>query len=85
MAAINGFLKEFLDMRKKLEPQLKNAADAPGSIKIKGGSKTKSKIEKTQQVLDGGLQHIIENKPIRKDVVAYLQKRANELTVEKMS
>jgi hypothetical protein len=78
---MNGFLKDFMQMRKSLN-QSQTPQPAASSPPVKG--KKEKKITKEQKVIGGGYQHIVENKPPRKDVIFYLQDRANELTVEKM-
>ena len=74
-------------MRKGLSPSQPATANlASNSLPKKGGrSKAKAKMTSTQKVEGGGLMHIVENKPPKKDVIEYLQKRANELTEEKMA
>ena len=83
----NSFLKEFLEMRKGLSPSQPATANlASNSLPKKGGrTNSKPKMTSTQKVENGGIMHIIENKPPKKEVIEYLQKRANELTEEKMA
>lgn len=83
MSAMNSFLNEFIKMRKEMTPP-RNAADAPGAVK-KTGTNTKHKSTPSQQVIDTSMQRIIDNKPHKKEVIEYLQERANGLTVQKMS
>lgn len=83
MAAVNAFLKDFLEMRKALP----TASQIVGNPKPANPEtrKRKEKFKKEQEVDKPGLQTIIEEKPNRKVVIAYLQHRANDLSVEKMS
>jgi hypothetical protein len=76
----NDFLRQFLEMRKAIAPSPMATArvePAPKSKRAKKGSSV-------QKVMDGGIQHIIENKPGRKEVEEYFQKSCDELTSEKM-
>jgi hypothetical protein len=83
----NSFLKEFLEMRKGLSPSQPATANLAAAVLPQKGTRNKKKpsLTQTQKVQDGGLMHITENKPPKKEVIEYLQKRANELTVEKMA
>ena len=77
----NSFLKEFLNMRKTIVPSSIPVAPA---AKKKDEKKKKRPIEPTQTTESAGLAEIVENKPNKKVVIEYLQKRANELSAEKM-
>jgi hypothetical protein len=79
----NAFLKEFINMRKEAAP----VQMAHDKLPKKKGSDTKKKaaLKAAPHVENGGLQHIIENKPPRKEVIEYLQNRANHYTIEKMA
>jgi hypothetical protein len=83
----NAFLKEFLSMRKDLSPAQpaipKMAHEA--ALPKKDKSKKKSVLKPAPHVENGQLQHIIENKPPKKEVIEYLQDRANHYTVQKMA
>ena len=83
----NAFLKEFLAMRKELTPH-KPASKSPEDVlpKLKGNKeKPKAKLSKEQEVDKPGLMTIIQEKPHKKVVIAYLQTKANELTEKKMA
>jgi hypothetical protein len=81
MSAVNAFLKDFLEMRKSLTPQQIVGNPTPANPESK---KRKEKFTKQQQVKDASLATIIEDKPHKRVVVEYLQKRANALTEQKM-
>lgn len=75
-------------MRKSLSPSQPATANLAhnSTLPKKGGrSKKKADISAAQKVTEGGIMHIIENKPAKKEVIEYLQKKANELTTEKMA
>jgi hypothetical protein len=76
----NDFLRQFVEMRKAIAPSGAAAArvEPPASKRAK-------KTSSAQKVSEGGLQHIIENKPGRKEVEEYFQTRCDELTSEKMT
>ena len=85
----NAFLKDFLLMRKDLAPTqspLTHMAHE-AALPKKGGARQKKKpsLKPAPHVENGQLQHIIENKPPKKEVLEYLQNRANHYTVEKMA
>ena len=82
MSAVNAFLKDFVDMRKTLNPQaaVKTPIDA-----VKDEKKKKMKMSKNPIPLDTGLQHIIEEKPGRKKVEEYFGNRISELYAKKMA
>jgi hypothetical protein len=89
MSATNSFLKEFLDMRKAIKPgqtpttTTQNPMTKPDG---KGGKrKKKVKPEPTQKITDMSLQTIIDDKPNKKEVIKFLQQRANDYTVQKMA
>ena len=77
----NDFLRQFVEMRKAIAPNGAMAARVDPTPTSKRAKKTSS----AQKVEGGGLQHIIENKPGRKEVEEYLQKKCDELTAEKMA
>jgi hypothetical protein len=83
MSVINSFLHDFIKMRKEAQP-LANAAGATGAVK-KRGTNTKDVGKASPDRLNGGLQRIIDEKPHKREVIDYLQERANGLTVEKMA
>lgn len=76
----NDFLRQFVEMRKALAPNPMAAA----RVETKPASKRAKKGSSVQKVTEGGIQHIIENKPGRKEVEEYFQKSCDELTSEKM-
>ena len=77
----NDFLRQFVEMRKALAPNPMAAARVDPTPKSKRAKKGSS----VQKVSEGGLQHIIENKPGRKEVEEYFQKACDDLTSEKMA
>lgn len=79
----NDFLAQFIEMRKGIAATNPSAAQAVAAQMP--ASKKAKKSSKKQSFTDGGVQSIIEHKPGRKDVMEYLQKRCDELTVEVMS
>ena len=84
----NAFLREFINMRKEAAPTQSPLLNmAHEKLPKKKGSDTKKKaaLKAAPHVENGGLQHIIENKPPRKEVIEYLQNRANQYSVEKMA
>lgn len=76
----NDFLKQFIEMRKAIAPSGAVAARVDPTPTSKRAKKTSS----VQKITEGGLQHIIENKPPRKEVEEYFQKACDELTADKM-
>lgn len=83
MSAVNGFLKDFLEMRKALVPTPKIVGNpSPANPATK---KRKEKFTKEQETKDPTLATIIEDKPHKRVVVEYLQKHANSLTEQKMA
>jgi hypothetical protein len=88
----NGFLKDFMNMRKELVPA--NHQGRPGVIdplpKNPSGQKRTGKKKKEEPTFaqktegDITMAKIIEEKPERREVVRYLQTLANELTTRKM-
>ena len=75
---MSSFLNDFIAMRQRLAK--------PNEVK---GMKPKTPSEKklmspAQEVEESTLTRIIETKPPRKEVLQYLQRKANDLTVEKM-
>ena len=83
MSGANPFLQEFLQMRKTFQA----SGPAPADVlpKSKKGRKPKEQFTKEQKVAKPGIQHIIEEKPKKKVLIEYLQNRANELTLQKIS
>jgi hypothetical protein len=88
MSSTNPFLKDFLEMRKGIAPLKQSpAGPSPADVlpKTKNGRKPKAKHTKEQTTERPGLMTIIEDKPHKRVVIEYMQYRANDLTVEKMS
>jgi hypothetical protein len=88
MANNNAFLKEFLNMRKALHPTSSGSSLSPADVLPKKGkpkAKTKEALTEKQETKEPGLMTIIEDKPHKRVVIEYLQKRANELTAKKMA
>ena len=81
MTAVNSFLKEFINLRKELNPT--NAVRNAG-VSSTATPARKDKPNKRAVVVDSGLAHIIEKKPHKRVVLEHLQKKANDLTTEKM-
>ena len=81
MSYRNSFLDEFIKMRKEMNPL--PISGKPGVSSITPARKDIP--SKKAVVKDSGLAHIIEKKPHKRVVLEHLQKRANELTSEKMS
>jgi hypothetical protein len=80
MPELNSFLAEFIKMRKEINPL---PHGKPGVKTITPARKDKP--SKKVEIRDSGLAHIIEHKPHKKIVLEHLQKRANDLTTEKMA
>ena len=78
----NDFLRQFIEMRKAIAPNGAMAARVDPTPASKRAKKTSTSAQKVE---GGGLAHIIENKPGRKEVEEYLQTKCNELTAEKMA
>lgn len=93
MSSNNGFLKDFMQMRKELVPA--NHQGRPAVIdplpKNPSGQKRegkKKKIEPSAKPTAEGeitMARIIEEKPDRKEMLRFLQTMANELTLKKMA
>jgi len=81
MASANQFLKDFMDLRKNINPLsgVKSPAEA-----VKEEKKKKGKMSKNPEPEESGLAHIIEDKPGRKKVEEYLGNRISELYAKKM-
>lgn len=83
MSAVNGFLKDFLEMRKALQPSptiVGNPKPANPAAR-----KRKEKFTQEQEKKDTSLMTICEDKPHRRVVVEYLQDRCNYFTEKKMA
>ena len=80
MPELNSFLAEFMKMRKEINPL---PHGKPGVSSVTPARKDKP--SKKVQVRDSGLAHIIEHTPHKRVVLEHLQKRANDLTTEKMA
>jgi hypothetical protein len=84
----NAFLKEFLNMRKAVNQKGPAASLTPADVlpkKSKTTAKTKEQLSERQERKEPGLMTIIEDKPHKRVVIEFLQKRANELTAKKMA
>lgn len=81
-APVNGFLKDFLEMRKNLNP---TAAVKTPIEAVKDEKKKKARMSKNPAPLESGLQHIIEDKPGRKKLEEYFGNRISELYAQKMA
>lgn len=86
----NGFLKEFMALRKSLQPSM----TSPGKMiqptsaeppKKKGGRPSKQSPLTQSPEGSTTLAKIVEEKPKRSVVEDYLQNRANEETIKKMN
>jgi hypothetical protein len=80
MDSHNSFLREFMAMRKTIIP----SAITAGKPAAKEEKKKKPKIEPKQEAQEAGMAEIIEKKPHKKVVIEFMQRRANELSVQKM-
>ena len=76
MSSMNSFLKEFLDARKNMD---KSHDSASASKRATMGATTKLKPLDSNHI-----DYIIKNKPGRKEIKEYLEKRVAELSAEKM-
>ena len=79
---VNGFLKEFLDMRKSLH-KTPAPAPQPGSTAAKD-KKTAAKSLHHENI-GMTMATIIEELPPKKDVCDYFQKECDRLTAQKMA
>lgn len=79
----NDFLTQFIEMRRGIAAQNPSAAQAAAAQMP--ASKKAKKTSAKQAFTDGGVQDIIEHKPVKKLVLEYLQKRCDELTSAKMA
>ena len=77
MPAVNGFLLDFMKMRKEVH------TSSPGLSKTPSG--TRVKHSKEPEPVNNSLAGIIEKKPHKKEVIEYLQERANHHTSLKMA
>lgn len=80
MSLRNSFLDEFIKMRKEINPL---PHGKPGVSAVTPARKDVP--AKKVVIKDSGLAHIIEKKPHKRVVLEHLQKRANDLTSEKMA
>ena len=78
---LNGLLKDFLEMRKSLHKE----ETKPVPAVKKGGKKGATAMAISEEMTEGSLAKIIEDKPSKKDVCQYFQKLADRLTAEKMA
>lgn len=88
MSSVNGFLKDFIQMRKGLVPS-GTAGDVrlvdPGPSGKKG---KKAPPTRPTELKDDGkmtVAKIIEEKPKVREVIQYLQDRCNDFTMQKMA
>ena len=82
--ATNAFLKDFLVMRKGLTSAgITKEPHIPTPVQKK--KRGMPKLSEEKETLNTTLQTIKEEKPPKKMVSNYLQEKANEYTVEKMS
>ena len=84
MSAVNGFLKDFMEMRKSLVPPTPKIVGNPTPANPET-KKRKEKFTKEQTTKDPSIATIIEDKPHKRVVIEYLQKHANHLTETKMA
>lgn len=82
MSRANDFLSQFIEMRRGISAQNPSAAAAVAAQMP--ASKKAKKTSKEQAFTDGGVEGIIEHKPVKKLVMEYLEKRCGELTAAKM-
>jgi hypothetical protein len=84
---IPGFLKDFLQMRKNLHketpPQIVSAVAGDGNAKKTRAPKSTSDGRITD-MMEISVAKIIEDKPPKKEVMAYFQKECDRMTNEKM-
>jgi len=73
-----AFLQEFINTRKKLS---KSHEPTP----IEKAKIRKGETKPVEGALESGMQYIIDNKPGRKHMEEYLQKRCDEWTAAKMA
>jgi hypothetical protein len=81
---VSGFLKDFMDMRKNLHkaapPQIVSAVAPEKKVRASKGT-----ADGVREELQGiTVAKIIEEKPPKKEVMAYFQKECDRLTAEKM-
>ena len=79
----NEFLAQFIEMRRGVAAQNPSAAQAAAAQMP--ASKKAKKTSAKQAFTDGGVQDIIEHKPVKKLVMEWIQKRCDELTAAKMA
>lgn len=79
----NDFLAQFIEMRRGIAATNPSAAAAVAAQMP--ASKKAKKTSKKQVYTDSGVESIIEHKPGRKEVMEWLQKRCDDLTMEKMA
>ena len=81
MSAVNGFLFDFIKLRKEM------TANPAAGVRQKQPSNTRVKYQQdaTDNSLNNTLSRIIEKMPHKREVIEYLQERANEHTARKMA
>ena len=81
MSAVNGFLFDFIKLRKEM------TSNPAAGVRQKASSNTRVKYQQdaTDNSLNNTLSRIIEKKPHKREVIEYLQERANEHTARKMA
>ena len=82
MSGVNAFLHDFIRMRKDMTP-FKDSSKATGAVKMKPKSRVSYKKDTVAE--NNSLAQIIEKKPHRREVIEYLQERANTMTEQKMA
>ena len=84
MSAVNGFLKDFMEMRKSLVPPTPKIVGKPTPANPVT-KKRKEKFTNEQTTQNPTLATIIEDKPHKRVVIEFLQNHANHLTETKMA
>jgi hypothetical protein len=80
MSAVNAFLFDFIKLRKEMHSPAPGAKQKPPS-----NTRVKYQEDATDNSLNNTLGRIIEKKPHKREVIEYLQERANEHTARKMA
>jgi hypothetical protein len=80
MSAVNGFLFDFVKMRKEM-----HSSKPPAATGHSGKSRVRYEQDASDASLNNTLSRIIEKKPHKRDVIEYLQERANSHTSRKMA